>query len=89
MVGASGRHLEGEAVADADAEQVYVGVGAAAGPSPRAKEEATAGGDAARAETAPQIDSGEPEQPADEVPATTAEKALKSVSVHDEPPSLT
>ena len=31
----------------------------------------------------PQIDSGEPEQPADEVPATTAEKALKSVSVHE------
>ena len=70
-------------MAGADAEQVYVGVDLATDPGPRAAEEAAAGGDAARAETAPQVDSGEEQQPADEMAATTARETLGSV--HDDP----
>ena len=70
-------------MAGADAEQVYVGVDLATDPGPRAAEEAAARGDAARAETAPQVDSGEEQQPADEMAATTARETLGSV--HDDP----
>ena len=82
------RHLEGEAVAGADAEQVYVGVDSAADPGPRATEEAATGGNAAPAAAAPQVDSGEPEEPADEMAARPPVVSLGRVCVHDTPSLL-
>ena len=76
-------YLEGEAVAGADAEQVYVAVDLAADLGSRATEETATGRNAAPAEAAPQVDSGEQEQPADEMATTTARVPLGSVCVHD------
>ena len=80
------RHLEGQAVAGADAEQVYVGVDLAADLGPRTTEEAATGRNAARAEAASQVDSGEPEEPADEMAGQPPGVPLGSVCVHDAPP---
>ena len=78
------RNLEGPAVAGADAEQVYVGVDLTADLGPRATEEAATGRNAAPAEAASRVDSGQPEEPADQMAARPpGGLPLGSVCVHE------